>query len=163
MDADFINVIRGNIYVAKANGIIPWAAIQRPAKWVGGDPNPGKAIGIDEQGNFTVEPGYYYYKQVSGAGQPGMLVAHVVSNDQELGLIAFAKGTTANPDAFVVVNTSGAPKEASIELKGTSATSWEAYRTGGQEMYASLGLKTATNGVISYTAPARSVTTFYAK
>jgi hypothetical protein len=72
MDADFINVIHGNIYVAKNNGIIPRATIQRTAKWVGGDPNPGKAIGVDE-GNMTVEPGCYFYKQVSRAVSQGWL------------------------------------------------------------------------------------------
>src|SRR5690606_10825460 len=84
MDVDFINVIRGNIYVAKVNGIIPWAAVQRPAKWVGGDPNPGTAVTVDESGNYTVQPGYYYFKQVSRAGQPGMSVAQVMSNDTEI-------------------------------------------------------------------------------
>jgi hypothetical protein len=163
MDVDFINVIHGNIYSAKNNGIIPWAAIQRPAKWVGGDPNPGKAIGVDEQGNFTVEPGYYYYKQVSRAGQPGMGVAHVVSNDQELGFIAFASGRTKNPDAFVMFNISNSDKEVTIRIKGSKASGWETFRTSPAEKYAPLGVRASADNLLVYTSPARSVTTFYAK
>lgn len=163
MDADFINVIRNNIYVAKTNGIIPWAAIQRPAKWVGGDPNPGKAIGIDEQGNFTVEPGYYYYKQVSRAGQPGMAVAHVSSNDEELGFIGFAKNKTANPDAFVVINLSNTLKKARVDLRGATSASWEVYRTSPSEKYVSLGTQKPEDNTVSFDFPPRSVTTFYGK
>jgi O-glycosyl hydrolase len=163
MDADFINVIRGNIYNVKVNGIIPWAAIQRPAKWVGGDPNPGTAINVNEQGEYKVQPGYYYYKQVSRAGQPGMSVAHVVSNDTELGMIGFAKSATKNADAFVMVNISTVEKPVTIQIKGSTASAWEAYRTSESDRYTALGLQSARDGVLTYTAPARSVTTFYAK
>lgn len=163
MDADFINVIRGNIYVAKVNGIIPWAAIQRPAKWVGGDPNPGTAINVNEKGDYTVEPGYYYFKQVSRAGQPGMSVAHVVSNDTELGFIAFAKSGTKHPDAFVVVNTSTTDKPVTISVKGSAAKGWDAYRTSASDRYAGLGMQNAPGGTLTYTAPARSVTTFFGR
>ena len=48
--------------------------------------------------------GYYYFKQVCRAGQPGMAVARVRSNDSLIGLIAFAGNSTDNPDAFVVLN-----------------------------------------------------------
>lgn len=161
MDADFINVIRGNIYVAKVNGIIPWAAVQRPAKWVGGDPNPGTAINVSEDGEFTVQPGYYYYKQVSRAGQSGMSVANVLSNDTELGLIAFARGKTKHPDAFIVINLSKVDKKAEIQVRGSAAKTWTAWRTSPSEKYAGIGPHSLTAGVLTYSAPARSVTTFY--
>jgi hypothetical protein len=49
-------------------------------------------------------PGYYYYKQVCRAGQQGMAVAGLRSNDSLVGLIAFARNGTENPDAFLVLN-----------------------------------------------------------
>jgi O-glycosyl hydrolase len=161
MDVDFINVIRGNIYVAGVNGIIPWAAVQRPAKWVGGDPNPGTAFNIAESGEFTVQPGYYFFKQVSRAGQPGMAVAQVTSNDTEIGLIAFAANRTKNRDAFVVLNTSAVEKTVDIAVRGSRATAWEAYRTGAAENHKALGEQRAEGGKIRCVAPARSVTTFF--
>ena len=163
MDIDFINTIRGNIYATGVNGIIPWAVIQRPAKWVGGDPNPGKAIGVDENGKWAIEPGYYYYKQVSRAGQPGMSVVHVVSNDTEVGLIGFARGTTKHPDAFLVLNLSAQPKPITAKVKGTPAKQWQAFRTGPTEKYVDIGMISAADASFSYTAPPGSVTTFYAK
>ena len=65
MDAKNIKEMHGNIYDSQVNGIIPWAGIQRPTKWVGGDPNPGCAINVDEDGNYTVRRGYHYYKQAA--------------------------------------------------------------------------------------------------
>lgn len=53
MNASNIKEHHGNIYTAKVNGIIPWAGIQRPTKWVGGDPNPGSAFTVHEDGFFA--------------------------------------------------------------------------------------------------------------
>ena len=161
MDADFINVIRGNIYTAKVNGIIPWAAIQRPAKWVGGDPNPGSAISVSEAGEYTVRPGYHYYKQVSRAGQPGMQVASVNSNDTELGLIGFSSNRTANPDAVVVINTSKTDKPIQLTVRGAGGNAVTAWRTSPSESYMSIEAPENRNGTMEYVSPARSVTTFY--
>lgn len=162
MDVSFIQTMHGNIYVAKVNGIIPWAAIQRPAKWVGGDPNPGTAFNVREDGSYTVEPGYYYFKQVSRAGQPGMQVAHVACNDAEIGLIAFARDRTRNPDAFVVFNTSLVEKQVTIAVKGSKASRWQVYRTGPSEQYVPLGSVESRYGEVSYTAPPGTVATFFA-
>jgi len=123
MDVDMLHEIRGNIYAAKVNGLIPWAVVQRAAKWVGGDPNPGTAFNIDEQGNLVVRPGYYWYKQVTRAGQPGMAVAEVASNDGEVLAIAFSGNGTKNPDAFLVLNLRNVPKTVSIRVAGTAARS----------------------------------------
>jgi len=101
MDADNIKEMHGNIYTAKVNGIVPWACIQRPAKWVGGDPNPGTAFRVQEDGSFEVLRGYYFYKQVSRAGQPGTAVAWTMAMDSETCLIGFAKNGSKHPDAFV--------------------------------------------------------------
>ncbi|MBM3745835.1 MAG: hypothetical protein FJW34_08555 [Acidobacteria bacterium] len=163
MDVNFINEMRGNIYATKVNGIIPWAAIQRSAKWVGGDPNPGTAFRVSEDGKYTVEPGYYLYKQVAPAGQPGMAVAHVVSTDTEVGLIAFARAKTRQPDAFVVLNLAKIAKPLAIRVLGSVAQSFAAWRTGSEERYAALGEHGVQGGILSYTAPPGTVTTFYGK
>jgi hypothetical protein len=164
MDALFIWEMHNNIYSAKVNAIIPWAAVQWSGKWVGGDPNPGTAFRVvPEGGTYTVEPGYYYYKQVCRAGQPGMAVARVISNDSQITLIAFASNGTKHPDAFVVINISDEATNLAIQVQGTAARTFQAYRTSSSENYISLGSKTQDNsGVIAYQAPAGSVTTFYA-
>jgi hypothetical protein len=160
MDVNFIHEMRGNIYAAKVNGIIPWAAVQRPAKWVGGDPNPGTAFRVSEDGACTAQPGYYFYKQVSRAGQPGMAVAQVTSQDTEVGLIAFARSKTRHPDAFLVLNLAKVPKTLAVRVLG-SGPSFSAYRTGEAEKYTALGDFSLREGILSYTAPPGSVTTFF--
>lgn len=81
MDANNIKEMHGNIYTAKVSSIAPWACIQRPEKWVGGDPNPGTAFRVFEDDTYRVMRGYYYYKQVSRAGQPGMAVVWTMAID----------------------------------------------------------------------------------
>lgn len=162
MDAKFIKEIWGNIYEAQVNGIIPWAGIQRPPLWVGGDPNPGCAIRVNEDGTYEIQPGYFYYKQVSRAGQPGMKVAWTMSMDSELPVIAFASNGTRNKNAFVVVNTS--PKEKTIDLtiKGNNVTTYRTFRTAGNgERYNDIGTMKSSAGKLLYAAPPNSVTTFF--
>jgi hypothetical protein len=161
MDVFFVNEIYNNIYSAKLNGLIPWAAIQRQGKWVGGDPNPGTAFRVYDDGTFSVEPGYYFYKQVCRAGQPGMYVCRVLSNDSEVGLIGFASNNTKNPDAFVVINVSDEGKDMDIEVSGGASESFSAYRTSEDGKYFSLGDLPVRDGIVEYDAPKRSVTTFY--
>ncbi|MGQ9621514.1 MAG: hypothetical protein ACUVTX_11110 [Bacteroidales bacterium] len=165
MDSRFVKEIWGNIYEAQINGIIPWAGIQRPPLWIGGDPNPGCAINVNEDGTFTIRPGYYYYKQVSRAGQPGMSVAKTVSMDSEIPVIAFSSNGTKNPDAFVIVNTNfSKEKPTIIRVKGATAKKFKAFRTDGEnEKYDEIGVFEILNGEILYTAPANSVTTFFAE
>ncbi len=160
MDIWFINEIRNNIYCAKVNGIIPWACIQRPCKWVGGDPNPGTAIRVYDDGHYEIMPGYYFYKQVCRVGQPGMAVARVVSNDSEIGLIAFAANGTDNADAFVVLNMADHAVSLDIEVAGTDSTEFDLTRTSPVETYVGLGDLSLEDGKLTYEAPAGSVTTF---
>jgi len=163
MDAQFINDIRGQIYLVKVNAVIPWAAVQT-SKWVGGDPNPGTAFRvIEECGCYQVMPGYYYYKQVSRAGQPGMAVAGVEGGRGGLQLIAFSSNGTRHPDAFLVINTARDPEKTRIQLLGTSATAFSVFRTSLNEEYKSLGPQRSISGVIEYEAPGSSVTTFFAE
>lgn len=105
MDVNFICNIWAQIYQCKINGFIPWAIIQRPTNWVNNDPNPGTAFVVNEDGTYRVTKGYFYYKQVSRAGQPGMKVAKTVTMDSELLPMGFASTDNKNSDAFVLINT----------------------------------------------------------
>ena len=163
MDSRFVKEIWGNIYEAQVNGIIPWAGMQRPPLWIGGDPNPGCAINVNEDGTYVVRPGYYFYKQVSRAGQPGMGIAHTISMDSEIPVIAFSSNKTKNSDAFVVVNTNfNKEKPVVIEIKGSKSNKFRAFRTNGDnEKYIEIGVFDVANGEITYVAPINSATTFF--
>jgi O-glycosyl hydrolase len=166
MDANNLKEMHGNIYTAKVNAITPWAFIQRPEKWVGGDPNPGCAFRVYEDGSYDVMRGYYYYKQISRAGQPGMAVARTMAMDSEVAIIGFARNGTVNPDAFVVVNIGKNDKKAGIRIKGGSSKVYQAYRTSddGKDLYQSIGdYSLNAQGLLIYEMPARSATTFFAK
>ena len=128
--------------------------------WVGGDPNPGTAFRVDRKGGYTVEPGYHFYKQLSRAGQPGMRVARVLSNDKDLKLMAFARAGTSNPDAFTVMNISETDKTFPVRFRGTTHQRFAAHRSSPTEQYKPLGSRAVEDGAIQYTAPARSATTF---
>jgi O-glycosyl hydrolase len=172
MDAYNIKEMHGNIYTAKVNAIIPWAGIQRPPHWVGGDPNPGSAFTVGEDGTYTVRPGYYFYKQITRAGQPGMKVAEASAMDSETAIIAFASNGTGNPDAFIVTNIHKDRQQIAVSVHGTKATAFEAFRTTKapgseldetQENYKALGNFEVKGGRLVFQAPAGSVTTFFAK
>lgn len=173
MDAKNIKEMHGNIYTAKNNGIIPWAGIQRPPHWVKGDPNPGSAFTVHEDGTYEVRRGYYYYKQITRAGQPGMAVAQTMAMDSEIAVIAFASNGTDNSDAFVVINIASDDRKVAVKVSGTISSTFEAYRTvdmGNRyknldyELYAPIGEYEVNNdGQIIYLAPAGSVATFFGK
>jgi O-glycosyl hydrolase len=163
MDVDFLNEIRNNIYAAKVNGIIPWAGVQLEGRWVGGDPNPGCAFKVQQGGGYRVERGYYYFKQVCRAGQPGMNVVETVSNDTQVGLIGFGAGETRNPHAFILLNQRDQPMELEVEINGGPVRAFDAYCTTDADLrYAPQGRITVTGNKLAYTAPPRSATTFYA-
>jgi hypothetical protein len=173
MDSRNIKEMHGNIYSAKVNGIIPWAGIQRPEKWVGGDPNPGSAFTVREDGTYEVRRGYYFYKQVTRSGQPGMAVARTMSMDSQIALIAFASNGTKNPDAFVVVNWSENNTKVNIAVRGTKFSRFQAWRTtegdrnqAGElidngERYQETGAFRLDGDQLIYDAPRGSVTTFF--
>jgi O-glycosyl hydrolase len=163
MDADFVDAIRRNIYITKVNALTPWAVIQRPSQWKGGDPNPKTAFHVTDDGDLEILQGYYFYKQVTRAGQPGMSVAQVTSLDPGLGAIAFASNGTDHPNAFVLVNIDDEAKEAQITLNGADGATWGVYRSSETERYDSLGTVSSEEGQLTYDVPARSVTTFYAR
>lgn len=168
MDARNIKEMHGNIYTSKVNGIIPWSGIQRPPHWVKGDPNPGSAFTVHENGTYDVRKGYYFYKQITRAGQPGMAVAYAYAMDSEIAVIGFAKNGTKNPDAFVITNITDKEKTVAVDIRGSNSKVFEAYRTTDakgqpEERYKLLGDFQGENNQVVYKAPPGSVTTFFGK
>ena len=160
-DFEFVEMIRRNIYEAKINALVPWAALQTDS-WVGGDPNPGAAIFISDDGEYEIRPQYYYYKQLSRFGQRGMKVAAVeTEEDTEIELIGFASNGTDHPDAFVLINLGSTESQVVIEVNG-SAGDFSATRTSGLEQFVGIGQYEVKEGKITYVAPAGSVSTFVA-
>jgi O-glycosyl hydrolase len=163
---DFVEHIRRDIYESKANGVIPWALIAGEKEWMGSDMNYSdgsmdKAFLIWKDGSMEVSDRYYYYKQVTRAGQPGSLVAAVINLDPALGAIAF-KGTASDQqDAFVLVNKSKEHKRVILYIRGSESTDFKIYRTREGENYKDLGTQSTTDGAMVYECPARSVTTFF--
>ena len=173
MDAKNIKEMHGNIYDSQVNGIIPWSGIQRPTQWVGGDPNPGSAFTVHEDGRYEVRRGYYFYKQVSRAGQPGMAVVRTMSMDSQVAVIGFSSNGTKNSDAFVVVNWGEEDKKISVKISGSASKEFEAFMTtegsrdssgkltGDGKNYMDFGVHRTDNNMLVFNAPKGSVTTFF--
>jgi O-glycosyl hydrolase len=163
---DFVENIRRDIYESKANGIIPWALISGDQEWLGSDGkykdgSMEKAFAIHRDGSFTVTDSYYYYKQLTRAGQPGMQVADVINYDPALGALAFAAVKPGQNDTFVLVNKSDTSKEVTIHLHGTSHSAFSVFRTRDGEHYKMLQPVRSEDGILNYDCPARSVSTFF--
>ena len=163
---DYIENLRRDIYESKANGIIPWALIAGDKQWLGSDGtymdgSMDKAFQIHEDGSLNISSSYYYYKQITRAGQPGMQVAEVTNYDPALGAIAFAGATSEHQNVFLVINKSEKEKKVEITVQGNQANQFYAYRTSPSENYIALNQIHLKNGILTYTCPARSVTTFY--
>jgi len=162
-DYMFMEYIRRNIYTAKVNAVIPWATLQT-STWVGGDPNPGTAFFISDNGNYEVRPQYYYFKQLCRVGQRGMKVADVeTEKNSGIELLAFSSNGTDNPDAFLIMNLTDSDKEVAIEIRGTSRGEFAVTRSSQSEKYKNIGDFSVTDGKIIYHAPRGSVSTFVAK
>jgi hypothetical protein len=165
MDVESLDLIRLNIYKAKVNAVIPWAAVQT-LTWVGGDPNPGTAFRVSEDGDYDVLAGYWFYKQVSRAGQPGMAVAPVTTtSDSLVELIGFDSNGTKHPDAVVVLNKARwGSQPIRVRVLGTDATSFHAYLTTGdlEKKHSDEGSLPVEDGYLSFELPARSAMTLYA-
>ena len=173
---DSFSSMSANIYIAKVNGLIPWAIIQSdpwtgvfpegkptwgglgPQNWV------GTGIWVDRKGGYQVLPGYYRLMQVYRAGQPGMAVAKVNSQEANICLMAFANNGTDNPDALVANNAGDENSEVSIQVSGTDALYFEAFITdpAAGKFYAPLGRIRLSEGKLDYTLPPKSIITFFA-
>lgn len=164
---DLVENLRRDIYESKANGIIPWALIAGAKQWMGSDGkyNDGSmkgAFSIAENGSLAILPGYYFYKQVTRAGQPGMQVAEVVNLDPGLGAMAFAGANSRHRDAFVIVNKTETLKEIEITIIGTDAVKFAAFRTNVNELFQEIGEFSLKDNKLIYQGPPRSATTFFA-
>ena len=161
MDVGFVNELANSIYSAKVNGLIPWAALQRSGRWKGGDPNPGTAIRIEPDGRWRPEPGYWHYKGLCRAGQPGTAVCPVRSNDPAVGLMAFGSNGTPHPDAWVALNLDEEATDVAVEVLGSSSDRFRAFRASPEESYEAVGELAAKNGRLACSLPPKSVTTFF--
>lgn len=161
MDSRFLFEFHRSIYDAKVNAIIPWAAIQLADGWVGGDPNPGCAFSVNGDGTYTVEKGYYYYKQICRVGQPGMRVAAASCACTPCAIAAFHGNGTGNPNAFVAINTAAEAQELDIAVNGGSAA-YHAFRTTADERYVDRGVIRSVDGHILLDCPPDSATTLVA-
>jgi hypothetical protein len=160
-DYEFVDLIRMNIYHAKVNAVIPWACIQT-LTWVGGDPNPGTAFFVSEEGEYTVMPQYYYFKQMTRAGLKGMAVASVdVDKESNIKLMAFTSNGTTNPNAFLILNKAETGQEVNLNVAGGDGV-YKVFRTSADEKYISAEDVIVEGGKLSYKAPPGSLTTFFA-
>lgn len=165
MGTDFLKMSHENIYTAQVNAIIPWAGIQNPSQWIEGDPNPGTAIRINDNGTYEIMPGYYFYKQLTLAGHRGMAVAKATLANPVAFILAFASNNSGHPDAFVLTSNIfvwSLPIE--IKLNGTKSTKFKAFRTNedGSELCKEIGVFEVKNGSIIYDPPKGTTTTFIA-
>jgi hypothetical protein len=160
---DFLRMVQENIYTARVNGIIPWAGIQNPSQWIGGDPNPGCAIQVNDDSSYTVRIWYYFYKQLTRAGRRGMSVVNAWLASPQAHIIAFDDNGSRNPEAFVLTSNIfiwGLPIE--IKIKSNDFKKFKAFRTieDGSELYQDIGIYEVVNGTIIYDPPRGSTTTF---
>lgn len=177
MDPIFLKKIHGNIYEAHVNAIIPWAYLQRPSNWKEPDPNPGCGIKVYDDGTWQIQKAYYYYKQATRAGKPGMKVVEAYANETEIAMIAFEKGKTDNPNAFILANWGGECFDVRIKILDSDAKKFKAYRTSGREVckelttaerrypegenYQCIGDFEVKDGYLIYEAKPFSATTFF--
>jgi len=162
----FIENIRRDIYESKVNGLIPWATISGANQWMGSDGTYSDgsmkvAFLIREDGSLKINDQYYFYKQVSRAGQPGTVVAQVINLDPALGAIAFGSGKTQNPDTFVLINKSKEAKEIKLRIAGSPSTVFKIVRTSEGEHYQTIGEVSLSEDTITYPCPPMSVSTFF--
>jgi hypothetical protein len=166
MDVDSLDLIRLNIYKAKVNAVIPWAAVQT-LTWVGGDPNPGTAFRVSADGDYEVLAGYWFYKQVARAGQPGMAVVPVTTTSgSRVELMGFASNGTTHPDAAVVLNKARwGSQPIRLRVLGNDSPSFRAFLTTGDldKTYEDQGSLPVEDGWIEFDLPARSAMTLFSR
>ena len=117
---------------------------------------------------------YYFYKQLSIAGQAGTAVVRTASDNTDVKLLGFKGGSSrptfgtparqlSHPDAFVVINGGASVAQLRVQLFGTDAREWNVTRTSDAgEEGALLPIITVAGDLLLYDAPAFSATTFLA-
>jgi hypothetical protein len=163
MGIDFMRMSYEHIYTVGVNALIPWAGIQNPSQWIGGDPNPGCALYVKDDGSFEVLKHYWFYKQLTRAGHRGMAVAHTMLASPQAFIIAFSGNKSGHPDAFVLTsNIFIWSLPIRIEVKGSTYQRFRAYRSSedGSEQFRELGVFEVKGGAIVYDPPQGTITTF---
>ncbi len=156
---DFVGLVRR----IDINALIPWAVIQTPPKWPGGDPNPNPPFLVQPDLTVKVNKSYYYYKQISRAGEPGMKIAKINGRTWGSYTLAFAAADCGKRNSLVIVNEKPVPERLRIKTMG-SRGSFDLYRTNDlEENFNHIGELTVEAGEISYETPARSVSTLFEK
>ncbi|MBD3375995.1 hypothetical protein GF406_13245, partial [candidate division KSB1 bacterium] len=102
-----------HLYGNRASAIIPWAGIQRYSEWGEKNKHAACAITVLEDSTFQINKEYYFYKQYSRAGRPGMRVVKTYVNRPDVLIAAFAQDKSDHADAFVVINLGESLKYAS--------------------------------------------------
>ena len=114
---------------------------------------------------------YYFYKQLSIAGQAGTAVVRTASDNTDVKLLGFKGGSSrptfgtparrlSHPDAFVVINGGAGVAQLRVRLFGTDAREWNVTRTSDAgEEGALLPIITVAGDLLLYDAPAFSATT----
>ena len=87
-----------------------------------------------------------------------MAACPVAANESVIGLIGFASNGTQNPDAFVLLNFADAERQVRVTVLGGQGEIFQAYRSSLAERNAPIGSIAARDGVIAFTAPAKSAT-----
>ncbi len=159
MDMSFLRTIHHHIMTSRINGYIPWAVVQRHSQWVGGDPNPGTAILIDDQGKWSVQRGYYLFKHYCRVGRAGMAVADAESASPEVLVTAFAAAGTRSRDAAVVLNTGETPQKLELRVAGSQSRRFAVVATDDTRTYQRVADATPREGVVSLELPPRSAHT----
>ena len=159
---DFASNFVQQINRVGVNALIPWAIIQTPPKWPGGDPNPNPPFLVNQDRSITVNKSYYYFKQLTRAGQAGMKVVTAEECPfRAIHTLAFASNGTVAPNALVVVNAADTPLEVRYTIRGAGSR-FDLYRTDSEaESFMHVGEVMLRNKVLTYSAPAASVSTFF--
>jgi len=126
---DFAQHTHAQLYKVGVNGIITWQVSKNLSEWRPAPKNPNAAIMQQKDGSLALAHPYYFLKQMSRAGQPGMSVVKAESADEKVRVMAFASDATKHPDAIVIINASDTEQVCALAVSGTKATSWKARRT----------------------------------
>jgi hypothetical protein len=159
---DFALHTHAQLYKVGVNGIITWQVSKNLSEWRPAPKNPSAAIMQQKDGSLALAHPYYFLKQMSRAGQPGMSVVKAESTNHNLRVMAFSSSSsTKNPNAIVIVNASEADQDCAVEITGTQADTWQARRTteGGEKFQALPDL----SDLRRLRLPGRSVSTLIAK
>ena len=82
-----------------------------------------------KDGSLALGHPYFFLKQMSRAGQPGMSVVKAESTQDDVRVMAFSSNGIKHPDAIVIINASEAEQVCKVAISGAKATSWKARRT----------------------------------